>query len=276
LGLTAAWLLRIPKRIYTRHHATIHHREYPSGLKWDKLCNFLATDIIAISENVKRILIEREKAQPNKVTVIRHGFDFDYFQSVESNRIQAIREKLNLSSTNSPIIGVIARYTKWKGIQFIIDAFAEIKKEYPTAILVLANATGDYKQEIRARLQTLPTDSFREIPFEEDLAALYKVFDVYIHVPTDEQAEAFGQTYVEALLAGVPSVFTLSGVAPEFIRDGENALTVPFENAEAIQKAVQRILQDPELTRKLKEQGQQSVSQFSLDLFIQNLKRLYA
>lgn len=274
-GLTASWILGVPKRIYTRHHATIHHREYRSGLKWDKLCNALATDVVAISENVKKILIEWDKVNPKKIHLIHHGFDFEYFRSISASEVAALRSQLVIPDSRYPVIGVISRYTRWKGVHHVIDAFAKISSEYPGALLVLANAKGDYTKEINLKLSTLPFGSFKEIEFENNLAALYKTFNIFIHVPTDEYAEAFGQTYVEALIAEVPSIFTLSGVACEFIRHRENALVVPFENSIAITESIKLLLNDTELATKLKIKGRESVSVFSLDTYIKQLCKLY-
>ena len=79
LGLFAAWWLKIPKRIFTRLHATLHHQYHKKGILWDKICNTLATDIVAISKNVKNILVKRENVAPEKIRVIPHGFQWDEF-----------------------------------------------------------------------------------------------------------------------------------------------------------------------------------------------------
>ena len=102
------------------------------------------------------------------------------------------------------------------------------------------------------------------------------MFDIYIHVPVNPSCEAFGQTYVEALAAGIPSVFTLSGVAQEFIVHEENALVVPFKDSNAIYKAMLRLLNDLSLREKLSAEGFQSVSRmFSFEDYIRNLQKLY-
>ncbi len=44
-----------------------------------------------------------------------------------------------------------------------------------------------------------------------------------MHVTIGKHYEAFGQIYVEALAAGIPSVFTLTGIAPEIIEHEHNA-----------------------------------------------------
>lgn len=274
IGLTASWLLKIKKRIMTRHHAMIHYIEYPKGRKWDVICNGLATCVVAISENVRKILLSRDKIDSTKVSLIHHGFVLTYFSTFNMDRVHEIRSRYKFEY-KAPVIGVISRYIELKGIQYIVTAFQQILERYPNAHLVLANAQGNYSSFIKKMLRDIPAASYSEIIFESDLAELYQTFDVYVHVPIDERREAFGQTYVEALAAGVPSVFTLSGVAPEFIKHEHNALVVPFEDAHAIATSVIRILEDDQLEQNLIEQGKRSVQDFSIDKMIHNLEVLY-
>lgn len=273
IGLSAAKLLRIKRRIYTRHHSTFHHDNFPKAIKYDKASNHLATDIIAISQNVKNVLIEKENVPKNKIHLIHHGFDLKKFQNVSNIEIEELRKKYNI--LNAPVIGIVSRYIKLKGIQYIIPAFKKILKEYPNAILILANANGADKDYIRELLSDIPKKNYREIVFEPNLFALYQLFDVYVHVPIDEKIEAFGQTYVEALAAGVPSVFTLSGVAKEFIVDEENALVVNHCNSEDIHHAIDLLIKDGELRQKLIYNGRKSVKMFNLENFITSLETLY-
>jgi glycosyltransferase involved in cell wall biosynthesis len=275
IGLSASWLLRIRKRIFTRHHAMIHHTQYPSGLKWDKACNWLATDIIAISENIKTILIKYDGARESKIHLIHHGFDLEYFADPSADRVAALKKKYDLKSNYFPVVGVISRYVKWKGVQFMIQAFKELRKNFPQAHLILANADGDYRDTIQSMLTELPKGCYTEIVFEEDLSALYKLFHVYVHVPTDDKAEAFGQTYVEALAAGIPSVFTRSGIGNEFLVHEENALVVDYQSSEQIAAAVDRILRCDDLRNKLISNGHGSVAAFELNNMLNRLVKLY-
>lgn len=276
LGLTAAWMLRVPKRIFTRHHSTLHYDKYSSGLKWDRMCNGLATDIIAVSKNIEKILVGRDKAKPEKVWVVHHGFNLDYFQQVPSNNVKLLREKYSIWKREKwPVVGAIARYVDWKGIQYIIPAFAKLREEYPKAHLILANASGDYSASIKEQLKRLPAGSFTEIVFEDDLASLYRLFDLYVHAPINATAEAFGQTYVEALASGVPSVFTLSGVATEFIRHGYNALAADYQSSNSIYEGMRDLLKDEELKDTIVENAKGSASAFGLEKMIDKLEIIY-
>ncbi|MCS6821488.1 MAG: glycosyltransferase family 4 protein, partial [Microscillaceae bacterium] len=130
--------------------------------------------------------------------------------------------------------------------------------------------------EIQQLLQQLPTESYVEIPFEADLANLYQLFDIFLHTPINATLEAFGQTYVEALAAGIPSIFTLSGVAPEFIVHEQNALVVEYQSSQAIYEAIEKLLQNELLRKKIVKQGQKDVQNlFPLHTMIQKLEKLY-
>lgn len=275
MGMTAAWLLRVPKRIFTRHHAALHHEVYPTGLKWDKLCNRLATGIVAISQNVQNILTQWEGVAPSKVHLIHHGFDLAYFAQPDPQAVTSLRQRHGLP-TRRPVIGVIARYLELKGIPYVIEAFKTIRKEFPEAFLILANAHGVYAPVIKKSLADVPAEAYKEVIFENDLASLYAVMDVFVQVPTAPHVEAFGQTYVEALAAGVPAVFTLSGVAPEFIVNRKNACVVGFRNAGDIASAIADILQNDVLRENLIAEGRLSVQPFSLEHMLHKLETLYA
>lgn len=275
IGLIAAKLLGIKKRIYTRHHSKYNHVYFPNAVKWDKLNNYLATDIIAISENVSKILQHNEKVPPKKITIVNHGFMLKQFDTPSNTSIEKIYEKYNLKN-KKPIIGVISRFIELKGIQYIIPAFKKILSDYPNALLLLANAEGDYKNEIKKLLNSIPEKNYLEIEFEPDIFALYKLFDIFIHVPIDREIEAFGQTYVESLAAGIPSIFTLSGIANEFIKDNENAIVVPYKNSEKIYEAMIKIISEPEVAKKIAEQGKKDVlRKFELQNMISALEKIY-
>lgn len=275
LGLSAAKFAGVPKRLYTRHHSDFHFRYFPKGVKWDKLSNRLATHIVAPSMAVYEILTQREGVDPPKITLIPHGFDWNYFRNVPNRLVVDLKKKYNPENQH-PVIGVISRFTELKGIQYIIPAFKQLLQDYPNALLLLFNAQGDYAAEIQRQLDQLPAASYRCVQFETELAAVYRLFDVFVQVSTDRHIEAFGQTYVEALAAEVPSVFTLAGIATDFIVHQENALVVPYKNVDAIYDALLRLLTDDALRIKLKHQGWKSVQdRFSLQQMIDRLEVLY-
>lgn len=276
LAIPLAWLLGIKKRIYTRHHSSFNHLYHKGAVKWDRLVNRLSTDIVAISGGVKEILIQWEKVPPRKVHLIPHGVELERFTNVDQAVVEGLRKKYTTEG-KGPVIGVIARYTEWKGIQYIIPAFHKLLEKYPDAVLLLANARkGEYMPSIDDLLRTLPKDAYVEIEFEPEIQALYQLFDVFVHVPIDPYVEAFGQIYIEALATGTPMVATKSGVGNDLLVDGENCLEVPYQDADAIHQAVIRILEDESLRKKLSRNGPASVrSYYTAERKFRQLKELY-
>lgn len=276
-GLTAAWIAGIKQRIYTRHHSDYHQRYFPKGIKWDKWCNRLATTIVAPSQSVFNVLTKMEGVAPQKIKVVHHGFDLDYFANPEQERVESLKEKYK-TFNHFPVVGVISRFTELKGIQYIIPAFKDLLIHYPNALLMLFNARGDYEDTLTDMLaEHLPEANYRTVAFENDLASVYGLFDLFTQVSTDRNIEAFGQTYVEALAAGVPSVFTLSGIANDFIVNEENALVVPFKNSKTIFQQMKTLLETEKLRTTLARNGRVSVrKRFSIERMIKNLEQLYA
>jgi glycosyltransferase involved in cell wall biosynthesis len=275
-GQFAAWFCRIPKRIHTRHDATVNHDYYPNAVKYDKLTNRMATNIIAISASVKEILQELEQVPEKKISIIHHGFKLQQFENVQSNDVQELSSHYFPNGKPFPVIGVISRYMHWKGVQYTIDAFAALRHDFPNAHLLLANASGPYQKELNEKLKQLPKESYTEIKFESRIFALYRLFDVFVHVPIDGRSEAFGQIYVEAMASGIPCVVTLSGIARDYIIDEKNACVVPFKNSAAITDAMKKLLTNPELCTKLTAQARKDVDpEFTVSRQIQALEELY-
>jgi glycosyltransferase involved in cell wall biosynthesis len=234
-GMIAAWLAGVSQRIVTRHHSDFHHVNSKIAVRCDQLINVLATKVVAISQNVKRILIEWEGCNPGKVNLIPHGISLDEFGAgnVSKERISQIKVKYSISDDKF-VVGVVSRFIDWKGLQYIIPAFHKFLESYPDSLLILANAQGPYTSEVNEFLSSLPPDSYRKVQFEEDMGALYGSFSCFVHVPITPTAEAFGQTYIEAMASRVPMVITVSGVAHDFAVDHSNCLVVPYKDSESI------------------------------------------
>ena len=273
-AITAAWFAGVTKRIHTRHHATIHHDSHPHAIKYDRFINTLSTRVVAVSENVKDILINKENVEASKVSVVHHGFDFSIIK-VNEEQIIAMRKKYRLDG-HYPVVGVISRFVEWKGIQYIIPAFKQLLARFPDAKLILANAKGDYEKEIVALLDSIPSKNYVKIEFEPEIYSLMKCFDALVHVPIDKKVEAFGQIYVEAMSCSIPVICTLSGVANSYIQDHKNALVVPFCDSESIHVALLELFNNPGMKVTLLNYAYKDViERFAIQRMIADLEKVY-
>jgi glycosyltransferase involved in cell wall biosynthesis len=276
-GLPGALLAGVKWRIQTRHHAGPFPRSHRPwwGALYDRAANRLSTRIVAPSREVERALIERERVPASKVLRIEHGFDLAAFAEVPAAQVAAMRTKYGVAGPG-PIVGVVARYEWIKGVQLVVRAFRALLRNYPGARLVLANARGKATEGIRRELKSLPPASYVEIAFEPEMAALYQLFDIFVHVPLAAEYEAFGQVYVEAWAAGVPSVITPAGIAAETARNREEACVVDFGSSEQILAAMKLLLSTPGLREALQKNALRLVRErFGLAPMIRRLEELY-
>lgn len=275
IGLVAAKIVGVRKRIHTRHYSDYHHVYFPNFVKYDKFINFLSTDIIAISEVVRKILIEKEKVNQYKIKLIYHGFNINSFENIEKDTHGVLSTIYN-KDDKWPVIGVISRFTELKGVQYIIPAFKKILYEKPNALLLLFNASGDYEKFINKQLEELPITSYKKVMFENDITSLYHLFDIFIHVPINPTIEAFGQTYIECLASGIPIIATKSGIANEILFNQENAIIVDYQNSEEIYQAILLLLSNPDLCDRLIRNGKKIIEEkFQLNTMIEKLENLY-
>lgn len=275
ISMLSAFFAFVPHRIYTRHHSTYHHTYFPHAVKYDRMINFFSTHIIAVSDVVKEVLCKKENVKPDKVVTIHHGIESTEFINISDERKESIRKKYALNGSSS-VIGVISRYTEWKGITYIINAFSELLKEGYNLKLVLANAKGDYKEIIQNSLSKLPSESYIEIEFEADIAALYTAFDIFVHTPIDKYSEAFGQIYTEAMMSKCACVFTRSGIGNKILVNEKNCLVVDYKSQTEIKNAIIRLLTDDQLKEKIRINAYNDVvDEFKLSDMVEAHKAMY-
>ncbi|MEG3990928.1 glycosyltransferase family 4 protein [Microcoleus sp. S28C3] len=293
-GMQAAYYAHIPVRIFTREHPSIKYysRHAPSKhrLIWE-----CATHIIGVTNTSKQGMIE-DGIPDDKITVIPTGFDISEFENVDSSRIEKLRSKY-LANHHGPVIGVAARYVRWKGVEYVIEAHKQVLETYPNAILVLSGTHTNRasleekirnarKEDIVApqyediisitnKLSELPDGSYVEIPFEEDIFALFRLFDVFVHVPTDSIQETFGQVYIEAMLSKVPSVITLAGSALDLAVHKENAWVVDYKNSERIAEGILALLSDARLRETIVNNAFLCAQQYDIKNHIRQLEDFY-
>lgn len=233
VGLLAAKLAGIRYRIYTRHHSNYHHVYAPGAVKFDRLINKWSTHIVSISDVVTKVLTEYEHVPPSKITLIEHGINPANFRKSLPAEIQNMKA-FHTISEKSPVIGCISRLDKWKGVNYILEAFSGLLKSKPNAVLLLAyGGGGDDKESVFELIRSLHIEpNIRLIPFEKNINTLYDCMDLFVHTPIDHLSEAFGQIYIEAMYKKIPIIATKSGVGNTLINQPENR--VEFQNTRDI------------------------------------------
>jgi phosphatidylinositol alpha-mannosyltransferase len=94
-------------------------------------------------------------------------------------------------------------------------------------------------------------------------------------VSTPAGQESFGLVLLEAMAAGVPVVATDIPGYREVVRDETDGLLAPPGDADAVAKALRRVLEDPALAERLATAGRARAEQFSWDVVVSRLEAIY-
>ena len=239
-SLIAARLAGIKIRIITKQDTAFHWYYAPQGVKFDRLNNFNATHIIAVSEECKKFIEEKEKANKSKIVLIHHGIPIDKLSNQSKAKQQELIDKFNLQ--DKFVIGTVARLIEWKGYKYIIEAAEVITKKHNN-VRFLFVGEGDQKDELQKLINKKGLNEF--IIFtgwlpEDYIPSLFGIMDIYLHAAS---FEPFGFVIAEAMINSVPIVSTETGAAMDAIEHTKSGYLTPYKDSLALADGVSFMLE---------------------------------
>ncbi len=174
------------------------------------------------------------------------------------DRVHA-RERLQLTGS---IVVSAGRLVPWKGFTVLMEAFADLKKRIPDALLVIIGS-GPQEAELKTYARAMPVANairFTGALPKNELHRYLSAADVFA---LNTAYEGFSHQILEAMAHGLPVVTTRVGGNLEIVRDGENGLLVSFDDASALEKALADVLQKEDLHRRLGTAARAATARFS-------------
>lgn len=162
----------------------------------------------------------------------------------------------------------IGRMAEKKGVQYLLPAFAQLKKQYPGLILTLAG-DGPFLAPLQAQAKRL---MLHDIHFsghvsgtaKEDLIAATDIFIVPSIITADGDAEGLPVALMEGLAAGKVCVATNESGADDIIRDGVSGYLVPQQDTAALATAIrQAVTMKPAARHAMQQAARQAARQFA-------------
>lgn len=134
-----------------------------------------------------------------EVHYLHNALDLDAY-AYSAERRSAVRRELGIKD-DAFVVGHVGRFAKQKNHSFLIDAFSELKKLKPDAMLVLVGK-GELEDEIHAKAEKLGlADSVCFTGVRSDIPALLSAFDVFA-MPS--LYEGMPNAVIEAQATGLP------------------------------------------------------------------------
>ncbi len=164
------------------------------------------------------------------------------------------RRKPSYDKGSPPVVITVGRLVAKNGTDILIRAFAEVRKEIPSA---LCHIIGDGPERpsleaLAGKLNISPAVIFKgSIPYHEVAQYLARA-DVFVR---PSRSEGMGNAFVEALAAGLPVVGTPVEGILDIIKDGENGFFAAVDSIRDIAEKMVRLLKDPGLRQRLGKNG---------------------
>ncbi len=196
--------------------------------------------IIAVSNEVKDVLVCRLKADPSRISVISCGVDTSFF--APATKADA-RKELGIDEGEKVVL-FVGHVTYGKGI----DVLRKCARLMPdVTFVVLGKGTFEDGTENCRVVGNHPND---QIPRWINGA------DVLI-LPS--RSEGTPIVLMEALSCGVPVVASRVGGIPDLVKDGQTGYLVEKDDVETFERKLRELLADPDKCRRMGRQGRKDM-----------------
>ena len=193
----------------------------------------------------------------DRYRIIPNGIDYAHFAAEVPPIPKYIDNKRNIL--------FLGRQEKRKGLPYLLEAYARLKRERPDIRLIVVGPDGGMRAACERyvrqnRLEDVVFAGF--VPYEE-LPRYYKTADVYCAPNTGH--ESFGIVLLEAMAAGTPIVASNIGGFADVVEDGVEGVLVPPRDADALASAMDRLLSDAALREEMGRAGTLRAAPYAWD-----------
>jgi glycosyltransferase involved in cell wall biosynthesis len=192
---------------------------------------------------------ETQKYTNKEISITPFGIDIEFFKKSE-----------NKLSRDEFIVGTVKSLETVYGINYLIEAFSLLCKKHPDKALKLM-IVGDGSQK-NALIQICEQHNIRDkVMFtgyieKQNLPQYYNMLDVFVALSL---SESFGVAVLEACSCSIPVVVSNVGGLPEIVKDGVSGFIVQSENSLEASIAIETLMNNPELSKTLGENGRKRV-----------------
>lgn len=259
LGMLASWITRVPVRLHTvaglpLMEATGIKRKVLNWTEW--LTYYCAVKVYPNSNNLKQFIIENKFCNADKLKVIgngsSNGIDTNHFKLDTTILNQSDQLKRDFLITEASFVFIfIGRLVKDKGIEELVEAFLSINNKYPNARLLLIGPFEHERDPLSNKcLQEINDNDFiLTAGYQNDVRPYLAMANVLVF---PSYREGFPNVPMQAGCFELPSIVTDINGCNEIVENEKNGLIIPPKNTIALKFAMERLLDDQTLYRRLK------------------------
>lgn len=235
-GRLAALRARVPCIVASVHNTYTRDRKLHRRMINHILAR-LTDRVVAVSESVRRDIMRFDHVPEGRVEVIPNGIDCDAFGHCDG---KGVRADFGIAD-GVPVVGTVGRLTPQKGHRFLIEAFARLARDFPTALLLVVG-DGPLREDLERYAGHLGiTGRVIFAGSRRDIPRLLGAMDIFIF---PSLWEGMPNALIEAMAAGKAVVTTDFSSARELVGSGDLGMVIPAQDSAAIARAVTALLRD--------------------------------
>lgn len=228
--------------------------------------------ILTCSEHSKNDIIDIYSVPHEKINVIPLSVDETYKAENNFFIVDAARRFWGIKG---PYLLYSGNFTLHENVGCIVEAFNCLALKYPDLQLVLAGPKKNDYEALVSRIHELELTNRVIFPGEISPAdkphVLYSGAEVFV-VPT--LYEGFAHAHLKAMACGVPIVSANTTAIPELVRDA-GLLVDPLDVADVV-KAIEAIMTNTDLRKKLITRGLEYVKQYETEKISRRMYEFFA
>jgi glycosyltransferase involved in cell wall biosynthesis len=172
-----------------------------------------------------------------------------------------------------PTIGAIGRLEPIKGLAYLLEAAAVLRRSLPSLRIELAGS-GTCEPRLRSLAAQLGIgESVRFLGWRDDVESLHRRWQVFAQPSVHE---GLGLSVLEAMAGGRPVVASATGGLPELVQNGRTGFLVPVAAVDALADRIGRLLTDEELRARMGHAGwERARDHFSVAELAEKMAKLY-
>jgi glycosyltransferase involved in cell wall biosynthesis len=225
--------------------------------------------VIAVSDYVKKSLIEDLDLDPNRIEVVLNGFS-DFYVPVEEKEKYRWKNERKLSGKG--IVLFVGRINdKRKGLLELIKAFNLIPKNLNLQLVVVGSGEADVILEHIRNYDLMDRVSLLGRVSDEELRKLYTICDLYV---SSSYYESFGLTLVEAMSCKKPVIARDIGGISEVVTD-DNGILLRDDSTRTLADSIIEVFKYKEKYADIgKANREYSINKFSWERAAERLENI--
>lgn len=260
-----------PMKLVTTVHGWVRFTSRTPLYYWiDRRCLPRYDAVICVSEDLERACSEIG-VRSDRLHLVHNAIDTERFRRVES--VRDAKRRLGFDPERI-LIGAVGRLSPEKGFDLLIRVVDRLVREGENVELAIIG-DGDHRASLEAQVRDLPdAGRVRLHGFRSDVRDCYQAMDVFA---LSSLREGLPNVVLEAMALEVPVAATRVAGMPGLIQDDQNGLLANPACETSLSSALQRLVKDSDLRRRLGAAGRVTVTErYSFARRMDSMREIYS